>query len=82
MRRHHYKNQKLHTLYNLVLLGALIAVFSVETTIDAWLLVGLAIFYVGGNGFIHWHKSELKRDTIIEYLLVALIVLVVAYGAI
>lgn len=39
------------------------------------------VVYVVGNGIIHTKYNELKRDTLIEYGLVALVVTIVLIGA-
>lgn len=81
MRRHHHKTLKFHLIYTIVI--SLICVVIVALKPDIYLAVsaGLLILYVGGNGIIHTRKNELSRDSLLEYVFVAVIALVLLGSA-
>jgi hypothetical protein len=78
----HYRAHWHHTVYNLLLLLCLIAIFFIDSAINRLLLPLLLVLYVAGNGFLHWRRGNLHRDTVLEYVLVSFMVFVLLWGAI
>lgn len=73
---------KFHTIFSITLAVILLVVIILR---PSWLLVAcclLLIAYVTGNGVIHAKKSQLTRDGLLEYVLVALIALAIIAGAV
>jgi uncharacterized membrane protein len=82
MKKKHVSSLKFHTTYSVVL--ALVFVIIVIFVRDIALIAAMVFLflYVAGNGIIHSKKNELTRDTILEYIIISIIVLVVIIGSI
>lgn len=81
MKKHHAKKLKFHTLFSVLLVIIFLTVlFFVRDVSLAIIMLFLAI-YIAGNGIIHSKYNELKRDTVVEYLIVSGIVIIVVIGA-
>jgi len=81
MKKHHTHKLRFHTIFSVALvLVFLIVLFFVRDISLAIAMLFLAV-YIAGNGIIHAKYNELKRDTIVEYVIVSGIVIVVLIGA-
>lgn len=80
MKKQHYKKLKFHTIFSvgISLLFLLILLINRDITLAIAMLFLAA--YVIGNGLIHVRHNELSRDTILEYIIIATIVLVLLIG--
>lgn len=81
MKKIHHKSLKFHTLYSIALSIILLAVIVMVRDITLGITMFLLLAYIVGNGIIHSKKNELQRDTILEYIIVSVIVLIVIIGA-
>lgn len=81
MRKHHLPTLKFHTVYSIAI--SLVFIFVIALFPDITLAASIVFFvgYVAGNGIIHTKKNTLHKDSVIEYLLVAIAVFVVVVGA-
>jgi len=82
MKKIHHKSLKFHTLYTaaISIIFLIVILFAREITLFTTSI--FLILYIIGNGIIHTIKNELKRDTVIEYIIVSTIILVIAIGTI
>lgn len=80
MKKLHHPSLKFHTIYSLALSVILFAVLLYVRDITLGVAVLFLTLYIAGNGIIHAKHNELKRDTLVEYTLVAVIVLIVIIG--
>lgn len=82
MKKNHYQALKLHAIYSLILA----IIFAVIIILVPDLILGVTMVfllaYVAGNGLIHSKSNQLERDTLVEYILLALIALIVVIGSI
>ena len=81
MKKLHHKKLKFHTLFSAAIATLLAAVLVFARDLSLALATILLILYVAGNGIIHNKQNILHRDTIIEYSLVAIVVVVIILGA-
>lgn len=81
MKKHHLPTLKFHTIYTLILAGALLATLFFFPDVSLFATILFLIAYVAGNGIIHARKNEFSRDSLVEYLIVALVGAVVVIGA-
>jgi hypothetical protein len=81
MKKLHYKSLKFHTVYSFVLAVVFLIMIIVVPDISLGLAMAFLILYVAGNGLIHTRNNELKRDTLMEYIILSIIVFVVIIGA-
>lgn len=82
MKKRHVPTLKFHTVYTIILATALLATLIFFPDVSLFATILFLVAYVAGNGIIHSRKNELSRDSIIEYLVVALVGVVVVLGAI
>lgn len=82
MKKIHLPSLKIHTIFSLVLAIVLLVVLVFVPSISLFAVAMFVVLYVSGNGIIHSKKNELKRDTLVEYVLVSIIVIVVVIGAV
>ena len=80
MRRQHRSTLKFHTIYSATLATIFIIAMFLLREIALGLAMLFLLMYVAGNGIIHSRSNKLTRDTLIEYILVALVVLVLLLG--
>lgn len=82
MRKIHATSLKVHTIYSV----SLATLFVVTSLLIRDIVLSLAMLalvaYVIGNGIIHGTKNTLTRDTIVEYILVSIIVVVLLLTAV
>lgn len=77
MRQEHHLTLKFHTIYSLGLALIFVVMMLIMKSLAFGLAVIFLMMYIAGNGIIHIKKNKLTRDTIIEYVLVSLVVLVI-----
>lgn len=82
MKKIHLPSLKIHTIFSLALAVVLLAVIIIAPSISLFAVALFVVLYISGNGIIHSKKNELKRDTLVEYILVSIIVIVVVIGAV
>lgn len=80
MKKFHHASLKLHVIYSVFLSVIFLAILLFVRDIALGASMFFLVLYVVGNGIIHTKKNELKRDTLLEYVLVSAIVLVVLLG--
>ncbi len=80
MRQQHRATLKFHTIYSAILAIVFIVAMFLLREIALGLAMLFLLMYVAGNGIIHSRNNKLTRDTFIEYVLVALVVLVLLLG--
>jgi heme/copper-type cytochrome/quinol oxidase subunit 2 len=81
MIQRHHKALKFHTAYNIVIWLIFFILVIMAHDITLTLSVLFTLFYIVGNGIIHANSNELSRDTLIEYFLVSVIVLILIIGS-
>ncbi|OGD88823.1 hypothetical protein A3F45_00985 [Candidatus Curtissbacteria bacterium RIFCSPHIGHO2_12_FULL_41_17] len=71
-----------HSFLVLGFLVGLLAIFKVryDTSGQFWVILALALFYLIWGFIYHSVKGDLARKLILEYLLIALICAVAAFG--
>jgi hypothetical protein len=77
MKAIHRKTIWLHTIFSFVICGLLLVIVLVRQSVPSLMLAGIFAIYVLGNGYIHIKRDDMKRETMYEYLLLALAVFVV-----
>lgn len=82
MKKIHAPSLKFHTVYSIVLTLIFLVIIIFIRDIALGAAMFFLLLYVGGNGIIHSKKNELKRDTLLEYIILSIIALVVLVGAI
>lgn len=81
MRKQHHAKLKFHTIFSIVIAAVLVAVLIFVRDVALGVAIVLLLAYVAGNGIIHTRHSVLSRDTLAEYVLLSLVVLIVLIGA-
>lgn len=81
MRKHHLHTLKFHTIYSIAVSLLFIIVIAIFPDITLAAAIIFFVSYIAGNGLIHSKKNTLHKDSVIEYLLVAIAVFVVVVGA-
>ncbi|MDN5275845.1 MAG: hypothetical protein JWN33_494 [Candidatus Saccharibacteria bacterium] len=82
MKKIHFKSLKLHTIFSLIIAVLFTVAFFIAQDAILWIaLVTLAV-YILGNAIIHAKHNELRRDTMIEYSVIAVAVLIIVVAAI
>ena len=81
MKKIHFPSLKFHTIYSTTLAIVFLIILLFVRDIALGVAMILLVIYVVGNGIIHTKKSELKRDTLLEYIIVAVIALIIIAGA-
>ena len=81
MKKIHFPSLKFHTIYSITLAIVFLIILLFVRDIALGVAMILLVIYVVGNGIIHTKKSELKRDTLLEYIIVAVIALIIIAGA-
>jgi len=81
-KNHHTKRWKLHTIYTIVLGVISLAIIIIAPNISLFVVLGMLLLYVGGNGIIHARAKTISRDALLEYGLVALVAFFVLVGAV
>jgi len=77
MRPEHHLTLKFHTIYSIGLAFIFVIMMLVFKSFALGIALVFLLLYVAGNGIIHVKNNKLTRDTIIEYALVSLVVLVI-----
>lgn len=81
MKKQHHKSLKFHTLFT-ILLGVATVILIILKPDLLLVISSLALVaYVAGNGIIHARKNQLSRDSILEYSIVGLIILIIIVSA-
>jgi hypothetical protein len=80
MKKKHVASLKFHTIYSIIIAAIFVLVIIFVRNILFAAAAGFLLLYIVGNGIIHAKKNELTRDTLLEYILIAAIVLVVIIG--
>ena len=81
MKQKHTTSLKFHTWFTLILAIASIVIILVIPDIGLFVALVFLALYVAGNGLLHAGHGTLTRDILIEYGLVAVVVLIVLVGA-
>lgn len=82
MKKKHHSSLKFHTIYSIILSVVFLAIILVRHDLTLGLTMVFLTLYIVGNGIIHTTKNELKRDTLVEYVLVSIIIMIMTIGAI
>ncbi len=80
MKKQHYKKLKFHTIFSIIISLLFLTILLVNRDITLGVAMLFLVAYIVGNGIIHVRHNELKRDTILEYIIVSVIVLVLIIG--
>lgn len=80
MKKKHHSSLKFHSVYSIILSIIFLIIIFLERDLTLGLTMVFVTLYVVGNGIIHTTKNELQRDTLIEYILVSIIILVMMIG--
>lgn len=80
MKKQHRSSLKFNAIYSLILsvVFLLIILFAPEMTLGVAMV--FLVLYIIGNGIVHTKNNELTRDTLFEYMIVAIIVFVIILG--
>jgi hypothetical protein len=71
-----------HAVFSMLLCTILICIIAVRRD-GAGLVVAAVIgLYVAGNTYLHYRRQDFSKETLYEYILVSVAVLVVLLGAI
>lgn len=82
MKKIHFPTLKFHTIYTIILSVVFLGIILLAPEITLFAAIVFLLLYIGGNGIIHTRKNELTRDSLVEYIIVSLVVLVVLLGVI
>lgn len=77
MRQEHYPTLKFHTIFSLVIASVFVVMMLLMRDIALGLALLFLFLYITGNGIIHSKNNKLTRDTLMEYILVSLVILVI-----
>ena len=80
MRKQHHAKLKFHAIYSIAIATILVAVLVFVRDLTLGIATALLLAYVAGNGIIHTKHNILSRDTLVEYVLVSLVVIIVITG--
>ncbi len=80
MKKKHHTSLKFHTIYSLVSSVIFLIIILLARDLTLGLTMVFVTLYIVGNGIIHTTKNELERDTLVEYILVSIIILVMMIG--
>ncbi len=72
---------RFHTWFTIVLALVSLGIIFFVPDISLFVALIFLILYVAGNGLIHVKNKTFTRDILIEYGLVAAVVLIVVFGA-
>lgn len=72
---------KFNTIYSVSLATVSIGLIIIFPNLSLIVACVFLAMYVAGNGVIHWHHGTLNRDAIIEYIVLALVALILIWGA-
>ncbi|HPF30866.1 MAG TPA: hypothetical protein PLO25_00950 [Candidatus Saccharibacteria bacterium] len=75
MKKEHHKTLRIHTIYNILISVALVIVIIFVRDVSLLAVTIFLLFYVTGNGIIHTKRNRLTHDTLVEYIVLAGIVL-------
>ena len=78
----HHKKWRLHTWYTIILGVVSLIVLIIAPNISLFVVLGMLLLYVGGNGIIHARAKTISKDALLEYGLVALVAFFVLIGAV
>lgn len=70
-----------HTLFSAIMCAGLIAIALVRRDIPTVIIAALIAVYVVGNAALHVRRDDFKKETMYEYVLLALAVFVVLASA-
>lgn len=82
MKKIHTQASKFHIAYTIILATIFLVVGLIARDVLLGVVMLFVVLYVAGNGIIHSKKSQLSRDALTEYILVAAIVIVVIIGVV
>jgi hypothetical protein len=71
----------LHTAFSGVLCAVLVALILFQRNVSTLVVGGVMVVYLVGNAYLHVKRGDFRRDTIYEYILLALAVFVVIVSA-
>lgn len=80
MKKQHYQRLKFHTIFSVSISLLFLVILFIYRDITLAIAMVFLAAYIIGNGIIHVRHNELKRDTILEYIIVSAIVLVLLIG--
>jgi hypothetical protein len=80
VKKQHHIKLRLHVIFSVIVAAILLAVFVFAPDISFGAAIILLVAYTAGNGIIHTRHDVLSRDTLLEYTLISLVVLVVLVG--
>ncbi len=81
MRKTQIQRLPFHTWFTIGLAALSLIIMMLVPSATLLVVLAFLLFYVGGNGLIHARAKTLTRDILIEYVLVAVVALVVLVGA-
>lgn len=70
-----------HTLFSLLLCGAMLALLCIRRDLSSLFVVAAVLVYVAGNSYLHLRRKDFRRETLYEYLLVSAAVLIVLFSS-
>jgi hypothetical protein len=77
----HRKTLWLHTAFSFTLCALIATLILAGQQIPLFILLIFIAVYIGGNVFIHVKRGDLKKETIYEYTLTGLVLLIVLGSA-
>lgn len=76
------KKLRIHQIFNIIISIIFISAVLINRDVTLFASIIFLIISIIGNGIIHGQNGNLTRDTIIEYVIVAVIALVILLGSI
>lgn len=76
------KKLRIHQIFNIIISAIFIIAILINRDATLFTSVIFLVVSIVGNGIIHGRNDSLTRDTIIEYVIVAIIALVILLGSI
>lgn len=70
-----------HAVFSGVICAALLAVILIRHDVPGLLLVIFIAAYVAGNTLLHYVHKDFRKETLYEYVLIAVAVAIVLLGA-
>lgn len=81
MKTAHRKTMWFHTAFSGLLCAVLIGLIVFERNLPTLVVGGALVAYLVGNAYLHIKRGDFRRDTLYEYILLALAVFVVIASA-
>ncbi len=75
------KSLWINTVFSIIMSALIVGIIVVRRDLPALIVALLIASYVLGNVYIHFRRNDLNKETVLEYVLVAVAVFIVLASA-